>query len=115
MKEVVNASYGSGHVLNFTNGREPLFNIGGVTVYGKSGTAQGVPQRIDSDGDGHITVHDKIVKKGDHAWFVALPQPDGARPTHVVVVVVDYGGSGKQVAGPVANQILHALRTEGYF
>lgn len=115
LDEVVNASYGSGRTLRLEEGSEPLFNIEGVRIAGKSGTAEGVSLRIDSDGDGRITGADEIVKRGDHAWFVALPTPNGAvRPTHVVVVVVGYGGSGSQTAGPIANQILHAMRAEGY-
>ncbi|MFW6061152.1 MAG: penicillin-binding transpeptidase domain-containing protein [Phycisphaeraceae bacterium] len=115
LNDVVNASYGSGRTLRLDDGdREPIFNIEDVTVYGKSGTAEGVPLRIDSDEDGRITGADEIVKRGDHAWFIALATPPGAvRPTHVVAVVVAYGGSGSQTAGPIANQILHAMRAEG--
>ena len=116
LHDVVNATYGTGRGVSLGDDRrELLFDVEDVTIYGKSGTAQGVPQRIDSDDDGRITQKDKIVKQGDHAWFVALPQPEDAdQPTHVVVVVVEYAGSGSQVAGPVANQIVHALQAEGY-
>ena len=39
---------------------------------------------------------------------------DEAKPTVVVAVLVEHGGSGGRVAGPIANQVLHALQAEGY-
>jgi len=115
LDDVANSPQSSSHRLRLPTGREPIFNVGGVKLYVKTGTAEGVPYRIDSDGDGRITRKDQIVKSGDHAWVIALVQPDSqASPTHVVVVVVEYGGSGSQVAGPVVNQIVHVLQREGY-
>ena len=32
----------------------------------------------------------------------------------MIVVVVEYAGSGGQVAGPIANQVIEALKVEGY-
>ena len=32
----------------------------------------------------------------------------------MIAVIVEYGGSGGRTAGPVANQIIHALQVEGY-
>ncbi|MEX0655034.1 MAG: penicillin-binding transpeptidase domain-containing protein [Phycisphaeraceae bacterium] len=91
-------------------GNERIFNVPGVRVLAKSGTAQTTPTRLESP-DGDVTF-----RRGDHAWAVALVQPEGEpRPTHVVAVVVEHGGSGGRVAGPVANQIIHAMKTEGYF
>lgn len=103
----------TGHHISSLPGRPRIINVPGVDVYGKSGTADASPQRIDSNGDGR---RDMIVQDGDHAWFVAIIQPEGApRPTHVIAVVVEYGGSGGRVAGPIVNQIVHALRHDGYF
>jgi len=103
----------TGHHISSLPGRPTIFNVPGVTVYGKSGTADASAQRIDSNGDGQ---RDMIVQDGDHSWFVAMVQPEGEpRPTHVVAVVVEYGGSGGRVAGPVVNQIIHALQHDGYF
>ena len=39
---------------------------------------------------------------------------EGDRPRYVISVVIDYGGSGGKVSGPIANQIIHALIAEGY-
>ena len=36
------------------------------------------------------------------------------RPRYAIAVVIDYGGSGGKVSGPIANQIIHALIAEGY-
>lgn len=96
-------------------GHELTFNLPGVRIIGKSGTADAAPLRIDSDEDGKITTKDQIVREGDHAWSIVMVQKPGSpRPDYVVVVVVEFGGSGGNVAGPVANQILHAMRQEGY-
>ena len=115
MADAVNRRYGTAHSLSLLD-REPVFNIEGVRLYGKSGTAQGVPLWVDVDGDGRFTREiDRIAKRGDHAWVICLVQrPGSPRPDYVVAVVVEYGGSGGTVAGPVVNQILHAMRAEGY-
>ncbi|MCX5658137.1 MAG: penicillin-binding transpeptidase domain-containing protein, partial [Planctomycetota bacterium] len=102
---LVTSEGGTAHHLSFLPGREVIFNCPGVRVLGKSGTADASPLRIDG----------KIVREGAHGWFVGLVRKDGeAKPRYVVAVVVEYGGSGGNVAGPIANQIIYALRDEGY-
>jgi penicillin-binding protein 2 len=60
----------------------------GVTVAGKTGTAQ-------------------VAGKDDYAWFTAFaPASD---PQYAVAVVVEQGGHGGSVAGPAARQILAQL------
>ncbi len=115
MDHAVNQRYGSAHGLAVLE-HEPIFNIDGVQIYGKSGTADAVPHWVDENSDGRFTRGvDRLVRRGDHAWMICLIQPDTApQPTYVVVVVVEYGGSGGAVAGPIVNQILHAMRAEGY-
>lgn len=114
MDEAVNEPWGTGHALSSLGG-EKVFTLPGVRVAGKSGTATAAPLRIDSDGDGRITRNDQIVRQGDHAWFIGVVTPQGAaQPRYVVAVVVEYAGSGGATAGPIANQILYALRAEGY-
>jgi penicillin-binding protein 2 len=114
MEGATNKRYGTAHHIALLN-REKIFNVPNVKVYGKSGTATAVPLRIDSDKDGRITSRDKIVAEGDHAWFIGLAQkPRSARPDYVIAVVVEFAGSGGAVSGPIANQIMHALRAEGY-
>jgi penicillin-binding protein 2 len=94
---------------------ERIFTIPGVQVAGKSGTADAVPLRLDTDGDKRVTSKDQKVREGDHAWFVGLVKKDGDKQyRYVVTVVVEYAGSGGAVAGPVANQVILALKQEGY-
>lgn len=64
-----------------------------VEVGGKTGTSQNTPGRG--------------LRARDHAWFAALA-PVGA-PEVVVVVLVEHGGRGGQVAAPLAGQILRGI------
>jgi penicillin-binding protein 2 len=91
--------------------REPTFNAPRVEVWAKSGTAD-APAILSAGEPGQRT----ILRDGDHSWLVCLvaPQGGGGGPKYAIAVVVDYGGSGGKVAGPVANQIIHALIAEGY-
>jgi penicillin-binding protein 2 len=108
----VNTRNGTSH--HFPGTREAVFNIDGVKLMGKSGTATASPLWIDADDDGEVG-EGEIARKGDHAWFVGLAQKPGSiRPDYVITVVVEYGGSGGAIAGPIANQVLHAMRAEGY-
>ena len=63
--------------------------IEGVEVAGKTGTAE-----LGED----IT---------EHAWFTAFA-PAGKRPELAVAVMIANGGSGGQVAAPVAKTVLEA-------
>ena len=111
-----NESQGTTHRLSQLDG-EAIFNTEGVLIRAKSGTAQAVSLReaIDDNGDGLPDRWGRELRSGDHAWVIALVQPDGTeKPTYVIATVVEYGGSGGQVAGPVVNQVIHALQREGY-
>jgi peptidoglycan glycosyltransferase len=63
-----------------------LAQVPGVTVAGKTGTAETGGNQL------------------PHAWFVAFAPAD--RPRVAVVVVVEHGGEGATVAAPIAKQIL---------
>jgi penicillin-binding protein 2 len=118
--EATNERYGTGHHITLGESpavSQPIFNIEGVRVMGKSGTAQAVPLReeFDDDGDGRPDRYGRILRQGDHAWFVGMvKRPGSSRPDYVVTVIVEFAGSGGKVGGPIANQILHAMRAEGY-
>jgi cell division protein FtsI/penicillin-binding protein 2 len=58
-------------------------------IGGKTGTAQ------------------SSVTRDNHAWFVGVAPLDD--PRYVVAVLIDEGGSGGQVAAPVARNILQYL------
>ncbi|MEL7474169.1 MAG: penicillin-binding transpeptidase domain-containing protein, partial [Planctomycetota bacterium] len=107
----VNDPDGTGHHITMPDGsRENIFNVQGVDLWGKTGTAESVDLAIDTNGDGER----EIVRAGDHSWFVLLVAPVGQRPRYAVAVVMEYAGSGGRVSGPIANQIVHALQNEGY-
>lgn len=108
----VNDAMGTGNHIVIAGRNEPVFNVDGVTIWGKTGTAQAPPIKHDPDGDGPLPA--RTVIEGDHSWFVVLVGPKGDRPRYAVAVVIDYGGSGGKVSGPICNQIVHALRAEGY-
>jgi len=68
--------------------------IPGLDIAGKTGTAQ-------------MISNSKAEKGQDHAWFAAFaPVRD---PEVVVVVLVERGGKGGQVAAPIARKILNAI------
>lgn len=62
--------------------------VAGVTVAGKTGTAEAVPGRP------------------AHSWFIGFAPADN--PRVVLALVVEEGGSSTQVAAPLASQILRA-------
>lgn len=111
-----NDQNGTGHHLTYQvdglNHREPIFNVPGVEVYGKTGTATAPDLRVDPDGDGPLPA--EVVRSGDHSWFVVMVGPQGEGPRYVIAVVMDYAGSGGRVSGPITNQIIWAMRAEGY-
>jgi penicillin-binding protein 2 len=108
----VNDPRGTGSTIGFEGGREKIFNAPGVRVWGKTGTAQAPPLMGDPDGEGGAEA--SVVRSGDHAWFAVLVGPEGGGPRYAVSVLIEYGGGSGRVAGPVANQIVHALIAEGY-
>jgi penicillin-binding protein 2 len=68
--------------------------LAGLSIAGKTGTAQTGGQR------------------GDHAWFAGYAPTD--RPRIALVVVLEHGGSGGRVAGPVAQRLMIRLAQLGY-
>ena len=108
----VNNPRGTGHHLPLPGGgREPIFNVPNVKIWGKTGTATAPDLVIDPDGpDG--PQEPIVARSGDHSWFVILAGRD--RPRYSIAVIVEYGGSGAKVSGPIANQAVWALVREGY-
>ena len=68
--------------------------IPGLDIAGKTGTAQ-------------IIAKSKSEKGQDHAWFAAFAPVKA--PEMVVVVLVERGGKGGQVAAPIAKKIFNAI------
>jgi penicillin-binding protein 2 len=108
LERSVGEERGTGHHISFVdNGvtmRENTINLPGVRVWGKSGTA---------DSGKSVEVGGEKASL-DHSWFVVLVGPAGGQPLYAVAVMVEYGGSGGRVAGPLCNQVLWQLRAEGY-
>jgi penicillin-binding protein 2 len=75
--------------------------IPGVTVAGKTGTAQTHEFRSEAD---------RKRRDQDHAWFAGFAPAD--EPQVVVVVFAERAGLGGQVAAPIARQILGAVFLE---
>jgi len=114
MDMAVNMRHGTSYMLHIGEGEE-IFNIQGVKVVGKSGTADPGARWIDYDLDRKVDSDELTKEPGDHAWFVGIVTREGEdKPRFIVAVVLEYAGSGGAASGPVANQILHALRAEGY-
>lgn len=139
----VNDSRGTGHHLGI-EGRPVHFNVPGVAVWGKTGTAtapridikatiqdpktgkpipnplwdRAVDRSVITGSDGSelpIASDSRVLRWGDHSWFVVLAgHASDRRPLYAVAVMMEYAGSGGKVSGPIVNQILHALRAEGY-
>jgi penicillin-binding protein 2 len=114
LRKAVRDERGTAHHVSIDDGsgntvREPTINAPRVEVWGKSGTAD-APAVLSEGEPGQRT----ILRDGDHSWLVCLVGPQGGAPKYAIAVVIDYGGSGGKVSGPVANQIIHALIAEGY-
>jgi penicillin-binding protein 2 len=88
-------------VVEAPNGTGKRARLPNVEVAGKTGTAQVVGLDVPSSGGGH-----KSKERKDHAWFVCYA-PAG-EPEIAVVVLVEHGGHGGEVAAPIARQILEA-------
>jgi len=76
------------------NGTGAAARIPGLDIAGKTGTAQ-------------MIAKSKAEKGQDHAWFAAFAPVK--QPEVVVVVLVERGGKGGQVAAPIARKILNAI------
>jgi penicillin-binding protein 2 len=79
------------------NGTGVAAKIPGVDIAGKTGTAQ-------------MIAKSKAEKGQDHAWFAAFAPVKS--PEVVVVVMVERGGKGGQVAAPIAKKIFNAIFLE---
>jgi penicillin-binding protein 2 len=108
LHDSVTKKYGTGsRIRHGLNNDEPIFTVEGVRIWGKTGTAQANSYRLRKDSE--------PIEGLDHSWFLVMASPMNVKkPTVVVAVLVEHGGSGGRVAGPIANQVLHALQVEGY-
>lgn len=85
-------------VVNGVGGTGKRARVPGVTVAGKTGTAQVVSLEKSQQGGR---------KNQDHAWFVAFAPAED--PQIALAVLVEHGRSGGGVAAPVAQKVLQAF------
>ena len=91
MVEVVNARHGTGSAAR----------VPGVTIGGKTGTAQVVIQRGQNK-----SLEETDYERRDHAWFIGYgPAED---PRIVVAVIAEHAGHGGSTAAPIAQKVLEA-------
>ena len=81
-----------------TEGTGRASNVGGLSVAGKTGTAE---VKSEKDPNAH-----------PHAWFIGFAPAEN--PTLAIAVIVENSGTGGKVAAPIAGKILHRARELGY-
>jgi penicillin-binding protein 2 len=86
-------------VVNESGGTGFRARLKGITVAGKTGTAQVVS--INKDSDKSTEVPESL---RDHAWFVAVAP--AREPKIAVTVVIEHGGHGGSAAAPIAREII---------
>ena len=74
-------------------------HIPGVSVAGKTGTAQ-----VAKMGQRRLKPSELPYELRDHAWFVAYAPAEA--PTIAVAVVVEHGGHGGSAAAPLARELI---------
>ncbi len=90
-------------VVNEPGGTARRVRLPGITVAGKTGTAQVVGSKVWKS---YGKAKNVPWKYRDHALFVAFAPAQ--KPTIALAVVIEHGGHGGSAAGPVAKKILEA-------
>ncbi len=88
--------------LTVAEGTARVLNRPDAILGGKTGTAQVV-----KIGDVRLKAHEMEYRHRDHAWIATWARKDGK--SYVVVVMVEHGGGGSSVAGPVARKVYDYL------
>ncbi len=90
-------------VVNERHGTGGRARIKGITVAGKTGTAQVVNLEMEKElvTDGEIPDEFK-----DHAWFVAVAPAED--PQLALAVIIEHGGHGGSAAAPIAREMIVA-------
>lgn len=73
---------------------------------GKTGTAQVVKLKL-KEGDVRETTEEMAYEERDHAWLASFGEKDGQR--YVAVCMVEHGGHGGSVAGPMLASVYDYL------
>ena len=97
---------GMEEVVQGQRGTARQIRIKGLTISGKTGTAQVVRLKQHQ----HLKEEDIPYKFRDHAWFTCYAPAED--PEIAVTVLVEHGLHGGSVAGPVARAILESYFSE---
>lgn len=97
-------------VVNEPGGTGAAVRVPGLSVAGKTGTAQVV--RMPGRGD-RGAVPGGAERFKDHAWFVCYA-PEGSGRV-AIAVIVEHGGHGGSTSAPIARRLLAELKSLGYF
>jgi len=84
-------------VVNETGGTASISRIKGVTVAGKTGTAQVV-------GKERVSAGESSDEYKDHAWFVGIAPAEN--PRIAVAALIEHGEHGGSAAGPLARDLI---------
>ena len=90
-------------VVNEPHGTGKKARIKGMTVAGKTGTAQVIAlEKAETlDEEGEIPLEFR-----DHAWFVAIAPAES--PTLALTILMEHGGHGGSAAAPIAKELIEA-------
>ena len=88
-------------VVHDPTGTATKVRIEGLTIGGKTGTAQVVSSRFVASREEDVPWQYK-----DHAWFVCMSPVE--KPEIVVSVFLEHGGHGGSAAGPIAREVVAA-------
>jgi penicillin-binding protein 2 len=90
-------------VVNTPNGTGTKAKLDGITVCGKTGTAQVLKM---AQGE-RTKTENEAERNRDHGWFVAFAPKDN--PKIAIACVVEHGGHGGSSAAPVVHDVLAAF------
>ena len=82
--------------------------VKGITVAGKTGTAQVIALEKDKTGGNKEETPSEFI---DHAWFVAVAPAE--KPAIALAVLVENGGHGGSAAAPIAKELIKAYLQKG--
>ena len=96
-------------VVSEPHGTGSRARVKGITVAGKTGTAQIIALEAEKDlkEGGGIPDHFR-----DHAWFVAIAPAE--RPRLALAVLVEHGGHGGSAAAPIARELIKEYQSFQY-
>ncbi len=93
-------------VVNEPHGTGSKARVKGITVAGKTGTAQVIALEAEENLSEGSEVPEKL---RDHAWFVAIAPAE--KPKIALSVLIENGGHGGSAAAPIAGELIKQYLT----